>query len=82
MRRQRARPIHLEEAVETVLDPHGLDATGGGRFHDGADDRVEPGRVAAAGEDADFLDYWHLETFYRDENLSFFGLTLILSFSY
>ena len=51
----------LEQAVEAVLDADRLDAGVGGRLDDGADDRVETGRVAAAGEDTDASDRRHVE---------------------
>ena len=55
-RRQLARAVGLEQAVEAVLEPDALDAGVAGGLDDGADDRVEAGRVAAAGQDADAFD--------------------------
>ena len=46
----------LEEAVEAVFDADRFDAAVGGGLDDGADDGVEAGRVAAAGENADASD--------------------------
>ena len=54
-RRQHARAIRLEEAVEAVFEADALDAAVGRGLDDGADDGVQAGRVAAAGEDADAL---------------------------
>ena len=44
------------QAVEAVLEADALDAAVAGGLDDGADDGVEAGGVAAAGEDADALD--------------------------
>src|SRR5262249_48426012 len=59
--RQRARSIVLEETVETVLEADALDAARGARLHDGPDDRIETGRVAAAGQNADSRRCWHAD---------------------
>ena len=59
-RRQHARAIRLEQAVEAVFEADALDAGVGGGLDDGADDGVEAGRVAAAGEDADARDRGHV----------------------
>ena len=52
-RRERPRAVGLDEPVEAVLEADALDAGVVRRLDDGADDGVEAGRVAAAGEDAD-----------------------------
>ena len=54
-RREHARAARLDQTVEAVLDADALDAAVGGRLHDGADDGVEAGGVAAAGEDPESL---------------------------
>jgi len=54
--RERARSIRLDEAVETVFEADDLDAAVGRGLDHGADDCVEAGRIAAAGEDADAVD--------------------------
>jgi hypothetical protein len=51
--RQSSRAAGIDETVEAVFETDALDAGGGGRADDGADDGVETGGVAAAGEDAD-----------------------------
>ena len=58
-RRQHARAVRLEQAVEAVFEADALDAGVAGRLDDGADDGVQAGRVAAAGEDADAFDRRH-----------------------
>ena len=55
-RRERAAAAGFDEAVEAVLEAEALDARVVRRLDDGADDRVEAGCVAAAGEDAELLD--------------------------
>ena len=52
-RREHARAVGLDQAVEAVFDADALDAAVAGGLDDGADDGVQAGRVAAAGEDAD-----------------------------
>jgi hypothetical protein len=47
------RPRWLEEAVVAALDPGDLPPAAKGRERDGANDGVEPRRVAAAGVDED-----------------------------
>ena len=47
------------QAVEAVLEADALDAAVAGGLDDGADDGVETGRVAAAGEHADAFDGCH-----------------------
>ena len=54
-RRERARAARLDQAVEAVLDADALDAAVGRRLDDCANDGVETGGVAAAGEDAESL---------------------------
>ena len=51
-----ARTARLDQAVEAVFEADALDAAVGGGLDDGADDGVEAGRVAAAGENADAFD--------------------------
>ena len=46
----------IDQAVEAVLEAEDLDAGVVGRLDDGADDGVEAGGVAAAGEHADLLE--------------------------
>ena len=58
-RRQDARTIRLEEAVEAVFEAKALDAAVPRGLHGGADDGVQAGRVPAAGEDADALHRRH-----------------------
>ena len=58
-RRQLARAVGLEQAVEAVLEAEARDAGVAGGLDDRADDRVEAGSVAAAGEDADAFDRRH-----------------------
>ena len=48
------------QAVEAVLEADALDAGVAGGLDDGADDGVQAGRVAAAGEDADARDRGHV----------------------
>ncbi len=52
-RREQARAIRLDEAVEAVFEADALDAAVRGGLHHGADDRVQTRRVTAAGEDAE-----------------------------
>ena len=58
-RRQRTRAAGFDQAVEAVLEADALDAAVAGGLDDGADDRVEAGSVAAAGENTDAFDGWH-----------------------
>ena len=51
-----ARSARLDQAVEAVFEADALDAGVAGGLDDGADDGVQAGRVAAAGEDADAFD--------------------------
>ena len=51
----------LDEAVEAVIEAEHLDTAVARRFHHGADDLVQPRRIAAAGEHADAFDVWHEE---------------------
>ena len=55
-RRQHARTAGLDQPVEAVFEADALDAAVGAGLDDGADDGVQAGRVAAAGEDADARD--------------------------
>ena len=64
-RRQHTRAIPFEQAVEAVFDTQCFDAAVGGGFHDGADDGVEPGRVAAACQYADTSHRGHADRVYR-----------------
>ena len=52
-RRELARAIGLDQPVEAVLEADDLDARVAGGLDYGADDGVQAGRVAAAGEYAD-----------------------------
>ena len=61
-RRQQPRLFRIDQAVEAVLEADDLDAGVVGRLDDGADDGVEAGGVAAAGEHADFFDSGHSKT--------------------
>ena len=54
-RRERTRAAQLDQTVEAVLDADTFDAAVGRRLHDGANDGVEAGGVAAAGEDPESL---------------------------
>ena len=58
-RRQRPRLLGIDEAVEAVFEADDLDAGVVRGLDDGADDRVQAGSVAAAGEDSDFLHLRH-----------------------
>src|SRR5262249_47536898 len=58
-RRNDARSIEFEEAVVAVFETETTDAAVPRRFHDGADDGVQTGRVTAAGENADAFDGSH-----------------------
>ena len=63
-RRERARPIGFNQSVEAVLQADAVDPGIRRGLHDRADDGVQPGRVAAAGEHADPSDLsQHLLTF-------------------
>src|SRR5262249_5868853 len=55
-----ARSIGLDEAVETVLEPDALDPAIGCGLDDRADDGIQSGRVAAAGEDAESCECRHV----------------------
>ena len=54
------RAIRLDEAVEAVLEADAFDAGVVPRLDDGANDGVEAGRVAAAGEDAEARECGHV----------------------
>ena len=54
LRRERRGSATGPAAVEAVLETDDFDLGVGSGLDDGADDRVEPGGVAAAGQDADF----------------------------
>ena len=56
LQREDARPFGIDEAVEAVFEADALDAGERGGLDDRANDRVQAGRVAAAGENADALD--------------------------
>ncbi len=58
-RRQHARAIGLDQAVEAVFETDAFDARVPRGFDDGADDGVEARRVTAAGEHADAFDGGH-----------------------
>ena len=51
-RRDGPRPLRDNEAVKAVFEADALDLRVGCRLDDGANHRVEPRRVAAAGQDA------------------------------
>ena len=53
---QHAHPVEFEQPVEAVFDPDDFEAGVAAGLDDGADDRVQAGGIAPAGEDADFLD--------------------------
>ena len=55
-RREHARAVGLDQAVEAVFEADALDAGVGRRLDDGADDGVEARGIAAAGEDAQTRD--------------------------
>ena len=55
-RRQLARVVGLDQAVEAVLEADALDAGVAGGLDDGADDGVQARSIAAAGEDADSVN--------------------------
>ena len=61
-RREHARSIGLDEAVEAVLEADAFDAAVGRRLDDGADDRVQSWSVAAAGEHAESPQSRHRST--------------------
>ena len=50
----------IQQTVEAVLEADDFDAGVGGGLDDGADDGVQAGRVAAAGENADFSNSGHV----------------------
>ena len=56
VRRHDAGAAGLDEAVEAVFETHTLDPAVARRLHDRANDRIETGRVAAAGQDTDSFD--------------------------
>jgi hypothetical protein len=49
----------VEQAVEAVFEAEHFEARVAAGLDDGADDRVEAGGVAAAGEHTDLLDIRH-----------------------
>ena len=56
---EHARLLGIDQAVEAVLEADDLDAGVARGLDDGADDGIEAGGVAAAGEDANFFDRGH-----------------------
>ncbi len=54
--RQQPRAPRLQQAVKTVLEADALDTAVARGLDDGADDRVQARRVAAAGEDSKTFD--------------------------
>ena len=67
----RERPGSMQ-SVEAVFEADALDAGVAGGFDDGADDGVQTGRVAAAGEHADARDRRHARL-YQDIGRAFAG---------
>ena len=61
LRHQDAVPVRLDEAVEAVLEAEAGDAVVVGRLDHGANDRVQPRGVAAAGEYSDTPNRFHSE---------------------
>ena len=59
-RRERPGLLGIDQAVEAVLEAEHLDARVVRRLDDGADDGIQAGSVAAAGEHTDFLDLGHM----------------------
>src|SRR5919204_4811165 len=59
-RRQDARSVGLDEAVEAVLEAHALDPAVGARLDDGADDGVQARGIATAREDTETFDERHV----------------------
>ena len=55
-----ARAGGVEQAVEAVFEADDLDAGVAGGLDDGADDGVQAGRIAAAGQHADLLHRRHV----------------------
>ena len=64
-RRQDAVPVRLDEPVEAVLETEAGDAVVVGRLDHGANDRVQPRGVAAAGEYSDTPNRFHSEGVFR-----------------
>jgi len=57
--RQLARLLGIDEAVETLFEANDFDARVVGGLHHCADDRVQAGRIAAPGQDANFFYRGH-----------------------
>ncbi len=58
--RQDPRPRWIEQTVEAVFETDDFDTGVGRGLDDGADDCVQAGSVAAAGENADFSNSGHV----------------------
>ncbi len=61
----------FDETKESVLDPEDFDAVIDRVFGDGADDRVETGTIASAGEDGDAFDFGCRDAFWDGVHVSF-----------
>jgi hypothetical protein len=58
--RERTRLVRIDQTVEAVFEPDHRDTSVVRRLDHGADHGVEAGRIAAARQNADLLDGWHV----------------------